>query len=250
MLAKRVIPVLLADGENLVKGERYDSRRIVGHVQQATKVHQMRNVDELLVLDVAATREGRGPDMEFVSRLTAGCFMPITVGGGVSTLEHIRDLLKSGADKVAVCSAAVENPDFIREAANKFGAQAITVIIETDSYFWQVTSRNGQRQHPECGGALNFAYLMASLGAGELVLASTDRDGLMQGYDLPLIHQVSQLVEVPVVACCGAGSYKHMLEAIEAGASAVAAGALFQWTDSTPHEAVEYLGRHGVPVRL
>jgi len=250
MLAKRVIPVLLADGDKLVKGERYDSRRVVGHVQQAARIHQMRGVDELIILDVAATREGRDPDLAFVERLTAGCFMPITVGGGVRTVEHIRDLLRAGADKVAICTAAVEDPDFIREASQRFGAQAIVVVLETTGPFWQITTRNGGKLHPDRGNAVQCAKYVELLGAGELVLSSVDRDGMMQGYDTSLIHHVSREVDIPVVACGGAGHYRDMLEAIQAGASAVAAGAMFQWTDATPRGAVEYLGARGIPVRL
>lgn len=250
MLAKRVIPVLLADGEKLVKGEHFDSRRVVGHVQQAARVHQMRGVDELMVFDVAATRDGRGPDIEFIYRLTTGCFMPVTVGGGVRTITHIRDLLRAGADKVAICTAAVENPEFIREASAKFGAQAIVVVVEIHDY-GRVSFRNGRNVHTTCAGVpINYARYMESLGAGELVLNDVTRDGTMQGYDLDLIHEISYAVDIPVVACGGAGHYGHMLQAIQAGASAVAAGAMFQWTDATPREASQYLGMHGVPVRL
>lgn len=248
MLAKRVIPLLLTYGGRLVKGERYDSRRVVGHAQQATRVHQMRGVDELIIFDVAATHEGFGPDLNSISRITEGCFMPITVGGGVRTLEHIRDLLRAGADKVAICSAAADDHEFVYEASRRFGAQAIVVVIETTASR-QVTTHNGRQAYVEYD-ALGYARLLEHLGAGELVLSSVDRDGTMQGYDLDLLHEIAYSVDIPVVACGGAGNYQHMLEAIQAGASAVAAGAMFQWTDATPRGAVEYLHQHNVPVRL
>lgn len=249
MLAKRIIPVLLADGSNLVKGQRMDSSRVVGHVQQAARVHQARGVDELLILDVSATREGRSPDMDFVSKLTAGCFMPVTVGGGIRTLREIKDLLRVGADKVAICTAAVENPEFINEASQCLGAQAIVVVIEADSS-GQVTSHNGTVPHPELGGALEYAKRMEELGAGELIINSVDRDGMLCGYDLDLIQSVAQAVNIPVVACGGAGDYTDMLKAIKAGASAVAAGALFQWTDATPRGAALFLSKRNVEVRI
>ena len=248
MLAKRVIPLLLADGDKLVKGERYDSRRVVGHVQQATRVHQMRGVDELMIFDVSATADRTGPDYEFISRITAKCFMPITVGGGVKTCNQIRDLLRAGADKVAICSSAADDHEFVYEASRRFGAQAIVVVIETTASR-QVTTHNGRKVYAEYD-ALGYARLLEHLGAGELVLSSVDRDGTMQGYDLDLLHEIANSVDIPVVACGGAGNYQHMLEAIQAGASAVAAGAMFQWTDATPRGAVEYLHQYNVPVRL
>jgi cyclase len=249
MLAKRIIPVLLADGNNLVKGQRMDSRRVVGHVQQAARVHQMRGVDELLILDVSATRENRGPDFEFVSVLTTGCFMPVTVGGGIRTLREIKDLLRVGADKVAICSTAVECPEFVNEASQCLGAQAIVVVIEATSS-GQVTSHNGSVLHPELGSVLEYAKCMEEQGAGELIINSVDRDGMMCGYDLDLIQSVAAAVAIPVVACGGAGSYHDMLGAIKAGASAVAAGALFQFLDCTPKNAAKYLADCGLEVRL
>jgi cyclase len=248
MLATRIIPVLLARGNSLVKGKRFDSRRVVGHVQQSASIHQLRGVDELVILDIVATAEGSGPKLSMVETLTEKCFMPLTIGGGVRSIDDIRNLLGSGADKVAICSFAVECPDFISEAAAHFGSQAITVAIDAVGRY--VTSHNAHALWPAIGGVVEFARLMERMGAGEILLTSVERDGTLVGYDIDTLRAVAHAVDIPVIANGGAGCYEHMLEAIHAGASAVAAGAMFQWTDATPRGAAEFLDKHGVEVRL
>lgn len=250
MLAKRVIPVLLADGDKLVKGQRFDSRRVVGHVQQAARVHQMRGVDELVIFDVAATRENRGPDLNLISKLTSGCFMPITVGGGVRSVKDVDDLLRAGADKVAICTAAARDHEFIYEATQHFGSQAIVGVIEHTTLMWQVSCNGGRSLCPTLGDAVQFAKTLECLGVGELIMNCVDRDGMMNGYELGLIQAVSNTVDIPVVACGGAGCYNDLLQGIRAGASAVAAGALFQWTDATPRGAARFLFDNDITVRL
>lgn len=247
-LATRIIPVLLADGSKLVKGVGFDSQRVVGHVQQAARIHQARGVDELVILDVAATRAGRGPDFAFIERLTEGCFMPITVGGGVRSIDDIRGLLNAGADKVAICTAALHDPDFLRAASYRFGAQALMVSVDVAGDC--VTSHSGTKRHPEVGSVVAYARQLEALGAGEILLNSVDRDGTMVGCDLDLIRAVAHAVDIPVVACGGAGSYAHMLGAVRAGASAVAAGAMFQFLDCTPRGAARFLSDNGVTARL
>ncbi len=237
MLAKRIIPTLLQRGHSLVKGIGYNSWRSVGAAQQAMRIHAARGVDELIYLDIAATPDGRGPDFAMVERLTANFYTPITVGGGVRTLADIKQLLAAGADKVAICTAAKLDPDLIQKAAKKFGRQAISVVIE-------VEDRDGP------GVAVRKAEKFASLGAGELMVSRVERDGTMRGYDLDLIRAVSRAVGVPVIASGGCSGYEDMHRAILAGADAVAAGALFQFTDCTPRGAAEYLTSKGVPCRL
>lgn len=245
-LARRIIPSLLVRGRTLVKGKQFAGDRSIGHVQQAARVHARRGVDELLILDIGATAEGRGPDLQMVSELAADCYIPITVGGGVKSIEDIDALLRAGADKVAICTAAIEEPALIKKASSRFGAQAITVVMEVadSSVAWRCGASRSAWWPP------TFALAMQHAGAGEIVVQSVERDGMMDGYDLDMIHQVSQAVDIPLIASGGCGTYQHMLEAFQAGADAVAAGAMFAFTDSTPKGAARYLQAHGIPVRL
>ncbi len=245
MLARRIIPVILARGQQAVKGKGFDSWRSVGQLRQAIRVYEMRQVDEVILLDIAATPEGRGPNIEFVREFAGEFFCPVTVGGGVRTVEHFRALLAAGADKVAINTAAIETPDLIDAAANKFGAQAVTVSIDVS--WGQVVTNCGKTPtglHP-----VVWAKEVATRGAGEILLNSVERDGTMQGYDLDLIRDVAKMVSIPVVACGGAGSYEDLRLALEAGAHAVAAGAMWTFTDATPAGAADYLAQHGIPVR-
>jgi cyclase len=246
-LAKRIIPTLLARGDKLVKGIRFDSTRIVGHVQQAVEIYQVRGVDELVILDVAATREGRGPDINLVKRLAENCFMPLAIGGGVCTLHDIHALLNAGADKVMIGTAALNDPKLIYDAAKRFGSQAIVVSIDVGRDK-RVTSHYGTVTHTH-PTPVEYAKFLETQGAGEILLQAVERDGTMQGYDLTLIREISGAVSLPVIASCGCGTYEHMHEAIQAGADAVAAGAMFQWADATPGEAAEYLAKKGIEVR-
>jgi cyclase len=236
MLCKRVIPTMLVRGRTLVKGRQFAADRSIGHAQQAARVHAVRGVDELLILDIGATPEGRGPDLDLVRALSAGCFIPITVGGGVKTIEDIRALLRAGADKVAICSAARDAPEFIRAAAEHFGRQAITVVIEHEDH---------KRIAP-----VAYSLEAQRYGAGEIVLQSRTRDGAMTGYDLAAIEEASRAVTVPLIASGGCSSYADMAEALKRGASGVACGALFAFTDATPKGAAQYLRGAGFPVRL
>lgn len=229
-----------------MKGERFDSWRSIGHALQAAQVHARRQVDELLILDIGATAEGRGPDLQMVSELADGCFIPITVGGGVRSLQDIDALLRAGADKVCIGTAAVETPDLIVMAAARFGSQAIVVSVDADPN-WQTTHHCG-KEHL-LYSAKKHAQACALRGAGEILLSSVDRDGTMAGYDLDLIREVSQAVSVPVIASGGCSGYDDMVRAFEAGADACAAGALFAFTDSTPRGAAKFLHNQGVVVR-
>jgi imidazole glycerol-phosphate synthase subunit HisF len=233
-LAVRVIPTLLAKGKQLVKGQRFNPNRVVGHVQQAARVHQARGVDELCILDVAATPTGRGPDFDAIEALTQNCFMPLTVGGGVSTLGDVERLLRAGADKVAIKSAYYADFDFLDACANRFGSQAIVIALDVKE----------ERRNDRI--VIDLARDIEARGAGEILLTAMDREGTMEGYDLALIHAVAHAVDIPVIAHGGCRSYQDMHAAIRAGASAVAAGALFQFTDATPRGAAEYLYMQGV----
>lgn len=244
-LAVRIIPTLLYRGTTLVKGRQFRSWRSVGHVQQAARIHAMRGVDELCCLDIGATPDGRGPDFSLVEKLTEGNFTPITVGGGVRTVEDVKLLLRAGADKVSICSHAFHS-NIVREASSAFGRQAIVGVIDYSR--GRVWSSCGHQEWPM--NPVSFARMIEDDGAGELILTSIAREGTMEGYDLDMIKAVSEAVSIPVIAHGGCGTYAHMLEAIKAGASAVAAGAMFQFSDNTPRGAAEYLAAKGIEVRL
>ncbi len=246
MLAKRIIPSLLVKGRTIYKGEKFNCWRSIGHALQGAQVHARRGVDELLVLDVAATAEGRGPDLNMVRELSEGCFTPITVGGGVRTLCDINALLRAGADKVAIGTGWVEVPNLIRDAAARFGRQAIVASLDVSQ--GTVVCRNGQMM-PGWNPYSKAEWLDAQ-GAGEILLSNVDRDGTMQGYDLDLIRKVSAAVSVPVIASGGCRDYDDMLAAFKAGADACAAGALFSFTDATPKGAAKHLKAAGLEVRL
>jgi len=245
-IATRIIPTLLSRRGTLVKGRRFDHGRVIGHVRQAARVYEARGVDELILLDVTATVEGRGPDLGLVRDIAGECFMPLTVGGGVRNVEDVRALLANGADKVVLCTAALERPEVIHESAHRFGSQA--VVLAVDVLDGEVVSHCGRLLAGI--GPLDHARRGQSLGAGELLLTAVSRDGTMNGYDLDLIESVAASVSIPVVASGGCGSYEHMAEALRAGAHAVAAGAMFQFTDATPKGAARYLADKGFNMRV
>jgi cyclase len=246
MLAKRIIPTLLCRGRTLVKGQKFDSWRSVGVAEQAVRIHQAREVDELVLLDITATAEGRGPDLNLVEQLAEACFMPLTVGGGVRNVEDVRTLLKAGADKVVVGTAAYRDPYALFKMAEAVGTQAIVVAVDVKGKSVYVESGKTQTQ----SAPLRFARMASWCGAGEILLTSIDREGTMAGYDLKLVHEIATDLDIPVIANGGCGSYEHMHQALEAGASGVAAGAFFQFTDHTPKGAAEYLAARGLEMRV
>lgn len=252
MLKVRIMPTLLFKDVGLVKGVQFNSWRRVGAALQTVKVYNMREVDELVFLDIAASASQRGPDFEAIDELADECFMPMTVGGGVRHLDDVTRLLRVGADKVAMNTIAVGRPQLIAEAAQRFGCQCVVVSIDAlrhaDGTYEAFTHAG------TCATGLDpvaVATKAESLGAGEILLTSIDRDGTMTGYDVDLIRQVAAAVTIPVVASGGAGRYEHMAEALrDGGASAVAAASIFHFTEQTPREAKEYLRGHGFAVRL
>lgn len=252
MLKTRIIPTLLWKGYGLVKGTGFDSWRPIGAVLPAIKVYNARHVDELLLLDIAATKEGREPDYESIDEFTSECFVPLTYGGGIASLDHIRKALLAGADKVCLNTAAVEDPELVRSASDRFGAQCVVVSIDARKRAngqYECCIRNGTQPTEKTPAQL--AREMEQAGAGEILLASVERDGTLEGYDVELLRSVSEAVSLPVIASGGCSGYENMYKAlIEGGASAVAAGALFSFTECTPLEAKRHLQRRGVPVRI
>jgi len=252
MLKVRVIPTLLYKDFGLVKGKAFDSWRPVGGLMQSIKVYNLRGVDELAFLDIRATLEGRPPDYNLVDDFADECFMPLTVGGGVRTVDQVRRLLTVGADKVALNTAAVSEPQLVREAADRFGSQCVVVSIDAKlipGVGHEVFTHSGTR-----GTGLDpvtHAKSVEESGAGEILLTSIDRDGTMKGYDLDLIRQVTEAVSIPVIASGGAGSYEDLVAAVREGhASAVAAAAIFHFTHLTPLDAKRHMAANGIPVRL
>lgn len=205
---------------------------------------ERRDIDELIILDIAATPNNRSPRFDEVAQLCENLFMPMTVGGGVRNVADIERLLRSGADKVAINTMACCRPEFIDEAARRFGNQAIVVSIDVLGGVVKQTAVLTPRQPAE------WAAELEDRGAGEILLTSVDRDGTMEGYDLDLIEQVSSRVSIPVIACGGCGTYEHMQQALNAGAHAVAAGAMFQFRDATPKGASRFLHSQGFQVRV
>jgi cyclase len=248
----RVMPTLLFKDIGLVKGVGFDSWRRVGSAMQAVKVYNMREVDELVYLDITATTDGRAPDFETIDELADECFMPLTVGGGVRSVDDVRRLLAVGADKVCLNTAAVETPNVIRDIADRFGAQCVVVSVDARRH-----ADGSYEAYVRCGtvGTGREPVALAKdaevLGAGEILVTSIDRDGTMQGYDVELTRRVSDAVSVPVIASGGAGTYEHMAEVLgKARVSAVAAASMFQFTEQTPLGAKQYLRSQGFPVRL
>lgn len=252
MLKIRIIPTLLYKNFGLVKGVGFDSWRRVGSALQAINVYALREVDELIFLDITASREGRPPDFAVVDDLADECFMPLTVGGGVRNLEDVHQLLMKGADKVAVNSAAVTTPEIIAQIANRFGSQCAVVSIDfrkNSGGGYEVFTHAGTR--PTGLDVLQFAKKMAELGAGEILLTSIDRDGTMSGYEINCLRQVCEAVSIPVIASGGAGNAEHIYQAITQGhASAIACASIFHFTEQTPLEIKRYLHGQGLPVRL
>lgn len=246
MLAHRIIPTILSKNLKLVKGQAFSSDRVCGHALQASSIHSARGVDELILLDVAATPENREPDYAMVEALSDKCFIPLSVGGGIRTMKHIKSLLNAGADKVIIGTASIEDPEFIRRATDHYGSQAITIAV--DVKHGRVFSNCGKV--PTTLDPVEWAKTCEILGAGEIMLTAIERDGTMTGYDIQLIQSVSQTVSIPVVASGGAGTYEHLYQAIHAGASAVAAGAMWLFTDQTPIEAAQYLMNHKIEARV
>jgi cyclase len=251
MLKTRVIPTILFKEVGLVKGLKFDANRGVGSALQSIKLYNMRDVDELIFMDIVATSKSSSPNFKLIDELSNECFMPLTVGGGIKRLEDIEKLLSVGADKVAINTAAVKNPDLIKQASKIFGSQCIVVAIDT-----KYSNKVNQQVVINCGTKLTglnpveWAVRAADLGAGEILLTSVDRDGTMKGYDLDLINSVSSAVNVPVIASGGAGSYGDMVSAILDGqASAVAAASIFHFTQMTPSEAKKYMHEAGIPTR-
>lgn len=263
MLAKRIIPCLDVKEGRVVKGVEFVNLRDAGDPVELASLYDAQEADELVFLDITASHEKRNIILDVASRTAEKVFIPYTVGGGIRTIEDMRRLLESGADKISVNTAAVKNPEIITEGAKKFGSQCIVVAIDAkevansdqspitnhQSPHWEVYVNGGRT--PTGIDAVEWARRCEKLGAGEILLTSMDRDGTQDGYDIPLTLAITDAVNIPVIASGGAGALEHFLEVIvEADADAVLAASLFHYGDLTIRQVKEYLRDNGVEVRL
>lgn len=252
MVKTRVIPTLLYKDLGLVKGKGFDSWRRIGGVVQSIKVYNLREVDELIFLDITANTEGRPPEFASIDDYADDCFMPLAVGGGIRTTEDVRKLLKVGADKIVINTEAVKNPDIIREVARKFGSQCLIVSIDARKLpdgSYEVFIHSGKK-----GTGIDpvtLARKAEEMGAGEIIITSIEKDGTLTGYDMELIRSVSNAVSIPVIVSGGAGKLQDFVDAVKlANASAVAAAAIFHFTQTTPMEVKQYMKQSGINVRI
>ncbi len=238
MFRVRVIPTLLLKNDGLVKSKEFKNEKYVGDPINAVKIFNDKEVDELIFLDIMASRDNKSPDLVYIEDIASECFMPICYGGGITKIEEVRDILQAGVEKISLNSVIFKNPNFVKEVSNKFGSQSVVVSIDVKKNLfgkYSIYSDRGTKNMKL--DPIMFAKELEMLGAGEILLNSIERDGHMAGYDLELIKKVSQEVNIPVIAGGGAGRLEHLKNAISTGkASAVAAGSLFVFHG--PHRAV------------
>jgi imidazole glycerol-phosphate synthase subunit HisF len=249
VLTRRVIPCLdVKDGE-VVKGVQFVNLRSAGDPVEAAAAYEKLGADELVFLDISASSEGRATMHEVVRAVADRLFIPFTVGGGVSTVEHFRELLKSGADKVGVNTAAVTRPELVTEAAERFGAQCVVAAVDArrEADRWRVYTHGGKKRTEL--DAVDWCEALVRRGAGEILLTSMDRDGTKQGFDLELLQAVCERVKVPVIASGGAGTAQHFVEALNKGASAVLAASLFHFNELSIADVKRTMKAAGIPVR-
>ena len=252
MLKTRIIPCLDVKDGRVVKGVRFEGLRDAGDPVERATIYDAAGADELCFLDITASREARGTLLDIVSRTAEACFMPLTVGGGVRTVEDVRALLLAGADKVAINTSAVKDPDLVARAAEKFGAQCIVVAIDAKRAaprHWEIFTHGGR--DPTGIDAVAFAQRVAGKGAGELLVTSMDRDGTRSGYDLALTRAISDAVGVPVIASGGVGGLDDLVAGVaQGGASAVLAASIFHFGQASIAEAKAHMAAAGLAVRL
>ena len=252
MLKNRIIPCLDVMSGRVVKGINFvDLKDAGGPVEQAS-IYDKGGEDEICFLDITASNENRNTIIDVVSKTAEKCFVPLTVGGGIRTIENIRELLLAGADKVSINTAAVKDINFVREASKKFGTQCMVVAVDakkTSDGKWKIFTHGGRENTGI--DAINFSKQAEENGAGEILLTSMDKDGTKSGYDLELLNKITSAISIPVIASGGAGKLKHLYEAIKTGgASAVLAASIFHYGEFTIKETKEYLKSMNVPIRL
>lgn len=255
-LAKRIIPCLDVDNGRVVKGVQFVDIRDAGDPVEVAKKYNQQGADELTFLDITATHEARDTTVHTVEAIAAEVFIPLTVGGGIRTVQDIRTMLNAGADKVGINSAAVHNPDFVKEAAARFGSQCIVVAIDAKRVSaegevprWEIFTHGGRK--PTGIDAIEWAVRMVANGAGEILLTSMDRDGTKDGFDLGITRAIADAVSVPVIASGGVGNLQHLVDGVtKGGADAVLAASIFHFGEYTVPQAKAYMHEHGIEMRL
>lgn len=255
-LAKRIIPCLDVDNGRVVKGVKFVDIRDAGDPVEVARRYDREGADEITFLDITASSDNRETMVHVVEKVAGEVFIPLTVGGGIRTLDDIRRMLNAGADKVSINSAAVARPEFVREAAERFGSQCIVVAIDAKKVSgegepdrWEIFTHGGRK--PTGIEAIGWAKKMVEYGAGEILLTSMDRDGTKQGFDLPLTRAISAAVSVPVIASGGVGNLDHLADGVSAGkADAVLAASIFHFAEYTIGEAKRHMAERGIEVRL
>jgi len=252
MLKARIIPCLDVEGGRVVKGVNFVDLVDAGDPVEQARLYDAAGADELTFLDITASHENRDTIFDVVNRTAEQCFMPLTVGGGVRTTDDIRKLLLAGADKASINTAAVNNPEFVKEAAEKFGSQCIVVAVDAKTVSpgkFEIFTHGGR--NPTGIDAIDWSRRMAAYGAGEILLTSMDRDGTKQGFNIELTRAIADAVNIPVIASGGVGTLEHMVEGVRDGhASAVLAASIFHFGTYTISETKRYMAAHGVDVRL
>jgi imidazole glycerol-phosphate synthase subunit HisF len=255
-LAKRIIPCLDCDKGRVVKGVKFLDIRDAGDPVEIARRYSDAGADEITFLDITASHEGRETTVKTVEAIASQVFIPLTVGGGIRTLEDIRTMLNAGADKVSINTAAVTNPEFVRQAAEKFGSQCIVVAVDAKKVSaegepdrWEIFTHGGRK--PTGLDAIEWAQRMVSYGAGEILLTSMDHDGTKIGFDLPLNRAISNAVDVPVIASGGVGNLQHLVDGVvHGGADAVLAASIFHFGEYSIPEAKQYMADRGITMRL
>jgi cyclase len=252
MLKNRIIPCLDVNNGRVVKGINFIDLKDAGDPVEQAEYYDKCGADEICFLDITATHENRNTIIDIVNRTAEKCFVPLTVGGGIKSIQNIRDLLLAGADKVSINSAAVNDTNFIREASKKFGNQCLVIAVDAKKVSknkWEIFTHGGRKNTGI--NAIDFAVNAEKNGAGEILLTSMDKDGTKNGYDLDLLKRVTNKVNIPVIASGGAGNLEHLHEGlIKGGASAVLAASIFHYGEFTIQQAKKYLASKGVPVRI
>ncbi len=256
MLAKRIIPCLDVDRGRVVKGVKFVDIRDAGDPVEVARRYDLEGADEITFLDITASSDDRETMVHVVEAVASQVFIPLTVGGGIRTAEDVRRMLNAGADKVAINTAAVFRPEFVREATDRFGSQCIVVAIDAKRVSppeaplrWEIFTHGGRK--PTGLDALDWARRMADYGAGEILLTSMDRDGTKEGFDLPLTRAVSEAVSIPVIASGGVGNLQHLVDGVQlGGADAVLAASIFHFAEYSIGAAKHYMAERGVEVRL
>ena len=254
-LAKRIIPCLDVDKGRVVKGVQFVDIRDAGDPVEVARRYNEQGADEITFLDITASHEARDTTLHTVERMAGEVFIPLTVGGGVRELQDIRNLLNAGADKVAINSAAIHNPEFVREAAQRFGSQCIVVAIDAKQVEqggaprWEIFTHGGRK--PTGIDAIEWAKKMTAYGAGEILLTSMDRDGTRNGFELVITRAIADAVDIPVIASGGVGALQHLVDGVtRGGADAVLAASIFHFGEYTIGEAKEFMSGQGITMRL